>query len=89
MTAQHTETLGVDGLNPLSSTQSANGAGVPQDAKFRTGTVSLLAGAIGILAGLIAYVLYNLIGLFTNLFFYHRWSFVFVSAREIITSACW
>ena len=82
MTAQHTETLGVDGLNPLISTQSANGAAVPQDAKFRTGTVSLLAAAIGILAGFIAYVLYNLIGLFTNLFFYHRWSFAFVSARD-------
>ncbi|MGB9255009.1 MAG: chloride channel protein [Candidatus Korobacteraceae bacterium] len=82
MTAQRTETLGVDGLNPLNSTQPANGAGIPQDAKFRTGMVSLLAGLIGILAGLIAYVLYNLIGLFTNLFFYHRWSFAFVSPRN-------
>jgi hypothetical protein len=82
MTARHTETLGVDGLNPLTATQPIDGAAVPQDAKFRTGLVSLLAAAIGLLAGLIAYLLYNLIGLFTNLFFYHRWSFAFVSARE-------
>ena len=82
MTAQHTETLGVDGLNPLAPMQPANGAAVPTDARFRTGTVSLLAAAIGILAGGIAYLLYDLIGLFTNLFFYHRWSFAFVSARN-------
>ena len=34
---------------------------------------------IGILAGLIAYVLYDLIGLFTNLAYYHEWSFHFRS----------
>jgi CIC family chloride channel protein len=32
---------------------------------------------IGILAGLIAYVLYDLIDLFTNLAYYHEWSFHF------------
>jgi len=79
---QHTETLGVDGLNPLAPPQPANGTAIPQDAKFRTGMVSLLAAAIGIIAGFIAYLLYNLIGLFTNIFFYHRWSFAFVSARD-------
>lgn len=82
MTARHTETLGVDGLNPLTATQPSNGTAVPQDVKFRTGTVSLLAAVIGVLAGLIAYLLYNLIGLFTNIAFYHRWSFAFVSARN-------
>ena len=44
--------------------------------------VSFLAGGIGLLAGLIAYLLYNLIGLFTNIVFYHRFVFAFVSARE-------
>ncbi len=48
---------------------------------FRMVLVSFLAAGIGLLAGLIAFVLYNLIGLFTNIFFYHRFSMVFVSAR--------
>ncbi len=52
------------------------------EAKFRTGLVSLLAAFIGLVAGVIAYLLYNLIGLFTNIFFYHRFSFAFVSARN-------
>lgn len=43
--------------------------------------VSFLAAAIGLVAGLVAYVLYKLIGLFTNLFFFHRWSTDFVSVR--------
>jgi CIC family chloride channel protein len=76
------ETLGVDGLNPLSARQPATQTPIAQEAKFRTGIVSLLAGLIGILAGIIAYLLYNLIGLFTNIFFYHRVSFAFVSARN-------
>ncbi len=80
--ADHTETLGVDGLNPLSVEQRTVEASLPQDASFRTGMVSLLAALIGIMAGIIAYLLYNLIGLFTNIFFYHRVSFAFVSARE-------
>jgi H+/Cl- antiporter ClcA len=50
-------------------------------AEFRMLLVSLLSAGIGALAGVIAYLLYNLIGLFTNLFFFYRWSFSFVSAR--------
>jgi H+/Cl- antiporter ClcA/CBS domain-containing protein len=46
---------------------------------YRLGFVSLLAAGIGLTAGLIAFVLYNLIGLFTNLTFYHVWSFHFRS----------
>src|SRR5580698_3188634 len=75
------ETLGVDGLNPL-STERASSAPLGQEARFRTGIVSLLAGGIGIAAGIIAFLLYNLIGLFTNIAFYHKVSFVFRSARE-------
>jgi CIC family chloride channel protein len=41
--------------------------------------VSLLAAAIGLAAGFIAFLLYNLIGLFTNIFFFHRLSFAFSS----------
>jgi len=49
---------------------------------FRLGFVSLLAALIGILAGLIAYLLYDLIGLFTNLSYYHEWSFHFRSPEN-------
>jgi len=51
-------------------------------AAFRLGFISLLAVLIGILAGLVAYVLYDLIGLFTNLAYYHTWSFHFRSPEN-------
>jgi chloride channel protein, CIC family len=56
---------------------SENGA----PAQFRLALVCCLAAGIGLVAGGIAWVLYKLIGLFTNLFFYHRWDTSFVSAR--------
>jgi len=40
-----------------------------EPAQFRMLLMSLLAGGIGLLAGVIAYLLYKLIGLFTNIFF--------------------
>jgi chloride channel protein, CIC family len=43
--------------------------------------ISGLAAGVGLLAGVVAFLLYHLIGLFTNLFFFHRFSFDFVSAR--------
>lgn len=43
--------------------------------------VSFLAAVIGLLAGIVAFILYRLIGLFTNIFFFHRWSTDFISAR--------
>ncbi|MGH9864197.1 MAG: chloride channel protein, partial [Candidatus Acidiferrales bacterium] len=49
---------------------------------FRLGYISLLAGLVGIAAGLIAYILYDLIGLFTNLAYYHTWSFHFRSPEH-------
>jgi H+/Cl- antiporter ClcA len=54
---------------------------VTPPARFRMALVSFLAGAIGLIAGVIAYALYNLIALFTNFFFYHRFGFDFTSAR--------
>jgi H+/Cl- antiporter ClcA len=51
-------------------------------AGFRIGFISLLAAIIGVLAGLIAYLLYDLIGLFTNLAYYHTWSFHFRSPEQ-------
>lgn len=46
---------------------------------FRTEFISVLAAAIGLLAGVVAYVLYNLIGLITNIAFYHNFSSQFRS----------
>jgi CIC family chloride channel protein len=52
-----------------------------EPAQFRMVLMSFMAGGIGLLAGGIAYLLYKLIGLFTNFFFYHRFSTAFVSPR--------
>jgi chloride channel protein, CIC family len=50
-----------------------------EPAQFRSVLMSFLAGAVGLVAGVIAYILYKLIGLFTNLFFFHQWSTTFRS----------
>jgi chloride channel protein, CIC family len=52
-----------------------------QPVQFRMLLVSFLSAAIGLVAGGVAFILYKLIGLFTNLFFFHRWSADFTSAR--------
>lgn len=49
---------------------------------FRLGYISLLAAVVGVISGIVAFVLYNLIGLLTNLAFYHVWSFRFRSPAE-------
>jgi len=67
--------LGTDGARPLSSIRGS------KPAQFRIVLVSFLAGGIGLVAGLVAFLLYKLIGLFTNLVFFHRWDTAFVSAR--------
>jgi len=74
--------LGVDGISPLNPELEAKQRLRGPEASFRTGLMSLLAAGVGILAGIIAWLLYDLIGLFTNIFFYHRLSFAFVSARN-------
>jgi H+/Cl- antiporter ClcA len=55
---------------------------VAEPAQFRMVLVSFLAGGIGLLAGLIAFALYRLIGLFTNIAFYGRFVADFTSARH-------
>ncbi len=60
---------------------SLGGTTTSHPAQFRIVLVSFLAAGIGLIAGLVAYVLYKLIGLFTNLFFFHRWSTTFTSVR--------
>lgn len=56
-------------------------------AGYRLGFISLLAGLVGILAGFVAYILYDLIGLFTNLAYYHQWSFQFRSPEHTTIGA--
>ncbi|HTJ87526.1 MAG TPA: chloride channel protein [Terriglobales bacterium] len=53
-----------------------------EPAGFRILLVSFLAAGIGLIAGCIAFLLYKLIGLFTNLAFYGHFSTMFVSARH-------
>jgi len=65
--------LGATGLRPAFPASSP--------AQFRLGLISVLAAAVGLLAGGVAYVLYRLIGLFTNIFFFHRFNDQFTSAR--------
>src|ERR1700722_11097103 len=55
------------------------GGGSQTPVQFRLGYISLLASVVGVIAGVVAFLLYNLIGLFTNLAFYHEWSFHFRS----------
>jgi H+/Cl- antiporter ClcA len=50
-------------------------------AQFRMAVISALSAGIGLLAGVVAFLLYRLIGVFTNLFFFHRLSADFTSAR--------
>src|SRR6202167_967407 len=61
---------------------TAPAAGAEPTSGYRIGLISLLAAGIGILAGLIAFVLYDMIGLFTNLAFYHEFSFHFRSPEH-------
>ena len=50
-------------------------------AQFRMLLISFLAAGIGLIAGCIAFLLYKLIGLFTNIFFFHRFAADFSSGR--------
>jgi len=69
-------------LRPLGEPEGKASQGpILPAAQFRLAFVSFLAAGIGLLGGLIAYALYKLIGLFTNLFFFHRWSTDFTSVR--------
>jgi len=54
----------------------------PDASQFRIVLISFLAGLIGLIAGAIAFLLYKLIGLFTNLAFYGHFSFAFISPRN-------
>ena len=51
-------------------------------AQFRMALISFLAAGVGLIAGLIAFLLYRLIGLLTNISFYGHFSDAFISARH-------
>ena len=57
-------------------------AAVGEPAQFRMVLVSFMAAGVGLVAGGIAYLLYKLIGLFTNLAFYHRFDAHFSSPQH-------
>ena len=64
-----------------SGTLTANLDSLATPAQFRMVLISALAAGVGLLAGVVAFLLYRLIGLFTNIFFFHRFSADFTSAR--------
>jgi chloride channel protein, CIC family len=70
---------GGDGDAPPAGPANIDTLALP--AQFRMVLISSLAAGVGLLAGVVAYVLYRLIGLLTNIFFYHRFSADFTSAR--------
>ena len=69
-------------MSSSSSSASTKLAAPQVAAVYRLEIISLLAALIGILAGVIAFALYDLIGLFTNLAYYHEWSFHFRSPEH-------
>jgi len=58
---RRSEVLAASGISPLAA-----------PAPFRIVQMSFLAAGVGLLAGIVAYILYKLIGLFTNLAFFHE-----------------
>lgn len=88
MTTPNEKEFSGDGAGPESRpTIAATGSQVgdttlAQPAQFRMVLVSFLAAAIGLVAGGIAFLLYRLIGLLTNISFYGRFVADFTSARH-------
>jgi chloride channel protein, CIC family len=69
-------------MNNELATQGKMSPNPATPAQFRVVLVSFLAAGIGLLGGVVAYALYKLIGLFTNLFFFHRWATGFTSVGQ-------
>jgi len=73
---------GIEDASRSGGSQAPGGTTPADPAQFRMVLVSFLGAGIGLLAGLIAFALYRLIGLFTNIAFYGRFSASFISARH-------
>ncbi len=68
---------------PIAATGTQPGdTTVSEPTQFRMVLVAFLAGGIGLIAGGIAFLLYKLIGLLTNISFYGRFAADFTSARH-------
>jgi chloride channel protein, CIC family len=76
LSEQRVESSATAKFGPNSTGEAAGVVG------YRIGWMSILAALVGILTGIIAYLLYDLIGLFTNLAYYHQWSFHFRSPEN-------
>ena len=75
--------MGTPNVSAGSSNHTARSSPeTPPPAPFRMLLVCFLAAAIGLVAGIVAFALYKLIGFFTNLFFFHRLSADFTSAQH-------
>lgn len=76
-------TAGSDGHpSPAATGARAGKATLIEPAQFRMVVISLLAAGIGLIAGGIAFSLYKIIGLLTNIAFYGRFVVDFTSARH-------
>lgn len=75
------EKLGVQNAPRMAVSPTGEATIVPP-AQFRMVMISFLAAGVGVLAGIVAFLLYKLIGFFTNLVFYHRLSTEFLSAQH-------
>ena len=69
-------------MTRIPETLNPAGTLAAESSEFRIHFVSLLAAVIGAAAGVIAWLLYHLIGFFTNVAFYHSLSFQFHSPRN-------
>lgn len=67
---------------PFTSKSKSEPVAPGSEPGFRLGLISFLAAGIGIIAGIIAYLLYDLIALISNIVFYHRVSLQFVGLRN-------
>lgn len=56
-----------------------NRSPIGPESNYRLGVMAVLAGVIGVLTGIIAFLIYRFIGFLVNLFFYRRISFEFVT----------
>ena len=79
---QKTVTTTAQANAPKMAVTPTGGENIVPPAQFRMVLVAFLSAGVGLLAGVVAFALYRLIGLFTNLFFYHRWAADFTSAQH-------
>ena len=79
---------GAEGTHEPGATPPSTEKTVSEREESRIGLLTLIAVGIGFVSGLIAYVLYHLIGLLTNLYYYGRLDFSFASplAQTVLLS---